>query len=176
MRCALDAPHQFVGTQSMLDHDDAESGFESAVTRPKRGKHGRYLPTNAQRERVMRFVGYGFTRPDIAKALGIDEGTLRKHFRHELDTGALEANAAVIGALYNAAVHKNSVPAQIYWTKARAGWRDNVDVTIHADQPTALHLVAAQLISDRLAAERGDAGAPATIDGQIVDDDVPPRE
>lgn len=143
--------------------------------RRKYGGRPRHQPTDALRAQCAKLVGFGLTRADICAMMRIDDDTLRKYYAHELATGCQDYNVRVISALFNSAVNRHSVPAQIYWTKARAGWRDTMDVNV-TSEPTTLHLLAAQLISERLAQERGDAGAPVIEGNAIVDDDAPPRE
>jgi hypothetical protein len=61
---------------------------------------------------------------DIAPVVGIAAKTLRKHFRAELDTGHIKANAKVAGNLYRIATGsgREAVTAAIFWMKVRAGW------------------------------------------------------
>ena len=100
-------------------------------------------------------TGFGITQAEIARMLKIDEKTLRLHFRDELDTGMTQANTRVAQALYTNAVKHNNVAAQIWWTKARMGWKEATDVNLGGQQngnPIAMHLLAAQLISAELVA------------------------
>ena len=46
-------------------------------------------------EKVKMLASVGVRQEEIAKVLDITPKTLRKHFRRELDTGAIEANAEV---------------------------------------------------------------------------------
>ena len=68
-------------------------------------------------------AAYGIPETDIARVVGIDPKTLRKHYRDELDLGETKANAQVAGFLFNAARNGN-VTAQIFWLKTRARWRE----------------------------------------------------
>lgn len=68
-------------------------------------------------------AAYGIPEIDIARVVGIDPKTLRKHYREELDMGETKANAQVAGYLFNAAKSGN-VTAQIFWLKTRAKWRE----------------------------------------------------
>ena len=58
---------------------------------------------------------------------GIDDKTLRKHFRRELDTAAIRANAEVGWALYQSALG-GSTQAAIWWTKTRMKWSDKQEI------------------------------------------------
>jgi hypothetical protein len=50
--------------------------------------------------------------------------SLRKHFRKELDRGAIEATAKVGQTLYQMATSGKHPAATIFWLKTRAGWRE----------------------------------------------------
>jgi adenine deaminase len=50
--------------------------------------------------------------------------TLREAFRDELDRGMALADYAVANALFTNATVNNNVTAQIWWTKARMGWKE----------------------------------------------------
>jgi len=54
--------------------------------------------------------------------------TLRKHFRDELDRGMTEANAKVAQSLFQMATQGKNVAAAILWMKARAGWREKIEI------------------------------------------------
>jgi len=62
--------------------------------------------------------------PQTGKAL--DEKSLRKHFRAELDQGTELANALVTQALFKKATSNEpgSVTAAIFWLKCKAGWKE----------------------------------------------------
>lgn len=60
---------------------------------------------------------------------GIDDKTLRKHFRRELDTASIKANAKVGGAMFNKAIGGDTAAGK-WWTAARMGWKER-SVTEH---------------------------------------------
>lgn len=72
-------------------------------------------------------AGFGIPQIEIANLVGISDRTLRDRYRRELDTGATEANLRVAQSLYTLAVKERNVAACIWWTKARMGWREQVD-------------------------------------------------
>jgi hypothetical protein len=82
-----------------------------------------HKPDPLQRRQVKAMAAYGIPEFDIARVVGVDPKTLRKHYRDELDLGETKANAQVAGYLYNAAKSGN-VTAQIFWLKTRAKWRE----------------------------------------------------
>lgn len=77
-------------------------------------------------------AGYGVPGDDIALSIGITKPTLNKHYRRELDTGRIKANAAVAQSLYKKATGDGSqaVTAAIFWAKTRMGWKET-QVTEH---------------------------------------------
>jgi len=82
-------------------------------------------PTSQQREIVKMLAAFGIPHQQIAQKVGIrSPKTLRKHFRQELDFGAVEANANVAKTLYNMATSGQQPTATIFWVKARLGWND----------------------------------------------------
>lgn len=73
-------------------------------------------------------AGYGATQDEIALVLGCKDDTLRKYFRREWELGAIEANTAMIQALYQNGVKHNNVQAQIFWAKTRCGFKETVRI------------------------------------------------
>lgn len=86
----------------------------------------RYAPDDRQRQMVEMMVGVGVPEADIARVLGIDAATLRRHYDTELATGLIVANARVAESLYRKAVGDGpqSVTAAMFWLKTRSGWRE----------------------------------------------------
>lgn len=83
-----------------------------------------YEPTEKDRRWVEMTAACGIIETDIAQVIGIDPKTLRKHFREELDTAAIKANAKVAGALFTAATDGRNMSATIFWCKTRLGWQE----------------------------------------------------
>lgn len=85
-----------------------------------------HLPGPVERRQVVAMAGYGVPEADIAMVLRIDPKTLRKHYRDELDTGHILANAKVAKSLFRKATgdHRQSVTAAIFWLKVRARWKE----------------------------------------------------
>ena len=71
-------------------------------------------------------AGYGVPELDIARVVGIDPKSLRKHYRGELDTGHIKATAKVAEFLFRRATTEGpqAVTAAIFWLKTRGGWRE----------------------------------------------------
>lgn len=77
---------------------------------------------------VKMLASVGCRQEDIARVLEITPKTLRKHFRQELDTGAIRANAEVAQTMYRMATSGTNTSASIFWLKVRCGWRENAPV------------------------------------------------
>ena len=73
-----------------------------------------FQPTNEQREQCAILAAGRMSEENIAAALGVSRPTLRKHFADELTAGAAERNAAVLQALYAAAVNGNVAAARTW--------------------------------------------------------------
>jgi hypothetical protein len=88
----------------------------------------RHQPDASQRRQVEAMAGYGIAEADIAKVLGIDPKTLRKHYRDELDVAHVKANSAVAQSLFRKATGDGpqSVTAAIFWLKTRARWKETL--------------------------------------------------
>jgi hypothetical protein len=98
-----------------------------------------HKPSPESRAQVEALSGYGVRQDEIAIYLNIDPKTLRKHYEKEIDTGHIKANVGVARSLHKNATEGN-VTAQIFWLKARAGWRDKPEAGIDDDPllPTAI--------------------------------------
>lgn len=84
-------------------------------------------PTKESRQLVQLHATIGTPQKVIADILGIDDKTLAKYYRDELDQAMARANASVGGALFNKAT-KGDTAAMIFWMKTRAGWRERHDI------------------------------------------------
>jgi hypothetical protein len=85
-----------------------------------------HKPDAFHRRQVEAMAGYGVPELAIARVVGIDPKTLRKHYRNELDTGQIKATAKVAEFLFRKATTDGSqaVTAAIFWLKTRGGWRE----------------------------------------------------
>ena len=86
-----------------------------------------HIPTEAQRQTVSLHATVGTPQEDIARVIGIDPKSLRKHYRDELDLSNVKANATIGGALFNKAKGGDTA-AMIFWMKTQAKWREKSDV------------------------------------------------
>jgi hypothetical protein len=82
-------------------------------------------PTPEQRHQVKCMAAFGIPHEDIATFVNIrSPKTLRKHFRQELDRGAIEANAKVGQTLFQMATSGSCPSATIFYLKSRAHWTE----------------------------------------------------
>ena len=88
-----------------------------------------FKPTAAERKLVEQMTAVGIPQESQCLVVrdGIDEKTLRKHFRRELDTSATKANAKVAQTLFSKAMG-GATPALIWWTKTRMKWSERQEV------------------------------------------------
>ena len=73
---------------------------------------------------VEAMAGLGMRQDAIARVLGIDAKTLRKHYRPLLDSSADKANAQVGATLFRLATSGRCPAATIFWMKCRLEWRE----------------------------------------------------
>ena len=83
-----------------------------------------HVPDERGRRQVEALAAYGVPELDIARVVGIDPKTLRKHYRDELDLGSTKATARVAEFLFRKATTEGHqcVTAAIFWMKTRGGW------------------------------------------------------
>jgi hypothetical protein len=94
-------------------------------------------PTPQQRAEVSALKSFGVPLDDIAAYIGIDRKTLSKHYKAEIETAQIKANANVAKFLYSAASgkamesgadHADCIRAAMFWAKTRMGWRETSQV------------------------------------------------
>ena len=86
----------------------------------------------------MALASFGVRHDEIATYIDVDPKTLRKHYRRELDTATIRANAAMARRLYSAGMEEGNVAAMIFWMKARGGWREKQEVEVSGDFPVLI--------------------------------------
>lgn len=96
-----------------------------------------HAPTAESRAQVSALYSYGITQEEIARFLSIDPKTLRLHYRDELDSAHIKANAKVGQFLFqnasgqtlkDGASHSDCVRSAMFWAKTRMGWRETTDL------------------------------------------------
>jgi hypothetical protein len=90
----------------------------------------KFEPTDQQRTFVARAMAYGIPQPQIWQlvinpetGLPISESTFRRAFPEQIERGLSETVHAVATSLVRSAVRGNVI-AQIFFLKARAGWKE----------------------------------------------------
>ena len=81
----------------------------------------KHIPTKNTRLTVENSCGLGMPHESIGVLIGIDDKTLRKHYRHELDMGKARANSQIAQTLFNKAVGGDTT-CLIWWTKSQMKW------------------------------------------------------
>ena len=84
-----------------------------------------HQPTEENRKLVESTSGLGLPHEQIAILVGIDDKTLRKHYRHELDVGKAKANGQIAKTLFSKAMSGDTT-SLIWWTKAQLRWSETV--------------------------------------------------
>jgi predicted transcriptional regulator len=84
-----------------------------------------HIPTPETQKLVESSSGLGLPHESIAVLVGIDDKTLRKYYRHELDMGKAKANGQIAKTLYSKAVAGDTT-SLIWWTKSQMRWSETV--------------------------------------------------
>jgi hypothetical protein len=96
-----------------------------------------HIPTDEQRRLVESTSGLGLPHEQIAILVGIDDKTLRKHYRIELDTGKAKANGQIAKTLFNKAISGDTT-SLIWWTKAQMRWSETLKQEVTGQDGEAL--------------------------------------
>ena len=121
-----------------------------------------HQPTEKTRAEIVALRSYGVPIKEVAAYIGIDDKTLYKYYREELENSAIKANANVGKFLYQAAsgqalttgaTHSDCVRAAMFWAKTRMGWKEtNVQEHTGANGKDLIPS-AKQMTTDELKAE-----------------------
>lgn len=82
-----------------------------------------HVPTKVSRQTVELHAAIGTPQELVARLLGIESKTLRKHYRSELDLGLAKANAKMGGHLFNKGLSGDTAAA-LFWMKTRGGFNE----------------------------------------------------
>jgi|TARA_R110002020_G_scaffold296603_1_gene512165 DNA-binding XRE family transcriptional regulator len=123
-----DITDPFASMESDQDELPKSIGISKKAGRPP------HKANEQTQQMVLTATGMGMDQETISKLLDIAPKTLRKFYRHELDTGAARANLTVAKTLFKMATSGKNVVASIYWTKTRGGWVETVK-NIHEGLP-----------------------------------------
>ena len=86
-----------------------------------------FEPTDAERKQVESMSGFGVPISQISSLIrdGIDDDTLKKHFKSELINGKAKANSQIGQTLFQKA-KGGDTSAMIWWSKTQMGWKETV--------------------------------------------------
>jgi hypothetical protein len=84
-----------------------------------------HKPTEETRKMVESTSGLGLPHEQIAILVGIDDKTLRKYYRAELDMGKAKANGQIAKTLFSKAVGGDTT-SLIWWTKTQMRWSETI--------------------------------------------------
>ena len=117
-----------------------------------------HKPTEKTRAEIIALRPYGVPIKEVAAYIGIDDKTLYKYYREELENSAIKANANVGKFLYQAASgqalqtgasHGDCVRAAMFWAKTRMGWKEtNVQEHTGVDGKPIAHSVEIKVTFD----------------------------
>lgn len=93
-----------------------------------------HVPTDESRRVVAVLSAQRIPMTVIAKAIGVSEKTVRKHYEAELADGRAISDAGVISCAYRMAVSGRHPAMTMFWLKTQLGWREVTRVeTVGAD-------------------------------------------
>src|ERR1700722_1812249 len=103
----------------------ARPGSSATNTRRRPGQPP-HRPTDVARGQVEALAGFGVCHEDIGLVIGIDDKTLRKWYRHELNAGKAKANAKMAQNIFQKALGNGAqaAPRAIFWAKTQMGWKE----------------------------------------------------
>lgn len=103
-------------------------------------KKCKFVPTEQQRQQVETLAGFGLRHDEIclliinpATTRPVGADVLAKAFPDELAAGPVKTSAKVAESLFKRATSEDgagAVPAAIWWTKCRMGWKERVAVDV----------------------------------------------
>jgi hypothetical protein len=119
------------------------------------GGRKKYEPTEKDLRVVETMAGCGMPQDAIARAMGIDSKTLRKHFRRTLDSSADKADAQVAATLFKLATSGRCAAATMFWMKCRRRWSETTRLEHSGpDGRTLVPIEAARVLLESAAASR----------------------
>jgi hypothetical protein len=86
-------------------------------------------PTPETQRLVESSSGLGLPHESIACLVGIDDKTLRKYYRAELDMGKAKANGQIAKTLFQKATSGDTT-SLIWWTKTQMKWSETVKAEV----------------------------------------------
>lgn len=81
-------------------------------------------PSEKDRKTIQETAGHGVPVASIARIVGVDETTLRKHCEEDLLLGRAHAQSKIAKTLFQKAL-SGDVTSLIFWTKCQMRWRES---------------------------------------------------
>ncbi len=96
----------------------------------------KFIPTDDERKEVEKLIAAGIPQASVAIVIrdGISEPTLRKHFRHELDTAMVKAHGDIAGKIWELAMAGDKT-LLIFYAKTQMGWKETQVLEGNPDAP-----------------------------------------
>jgi hypothetical protein len=111
-----------------------------------------HVPDDKTRAEVSALCAYGVPQEEIGIYIGVDAKTLRKHYRQELDSAKLKANARVRRFLFETATgdalakgasYADCLRGSMFWAKTQMGFRDGDSLLDRSDVDRVVEIVRA---------------------------------
>lgn len=99
-----------------------------------------HKPTDDSKKLVRGLSAVGIRYIDIAQKLDINDDTLVKHYKKELEDGRIDANASIGQTLFQQAKDGNTTAA-IFWLKTRAGWKETSGLELTGNSGGAIQVI-----------------------------------
>tara|TARA_R100001510_G_C7597862_1_gene165381 strand:+ start:235 stop:618 length:384 start_codon:yes stop_codon:yes gene_type:complete len=116
----------------------------------------KFEPTQEQERICSLGVAFGLTHEQIAKLIGCDAKTLRKHFQNALETGKEKLTMAIGSQLYKKAMNGDTISA-IFLAKTKAGFQEKVEhegipnnISVSFNLEPEKKIVDAEIIKDKI--------------------------
>lgn len=106
---------------------------------PGKGAGGQnvHIPDDKNRLIVTYMSAAGRPQDEIAGVLGMDQMTLRKYYRHELDHALGDMAKMVLGKLYKKIVVDEETAAILFFCKTRLGMKEMLNIDFPNGIPVA---------------------------------------
>ena len=108
----------------------------------------KHKPTVKTRKQTEEMAGYGLPHEQIGGIIGIDDKTLRKHYKPELMRGKASASLAVAKSLFQKATEDRDTTAMIWWTKTQMGWSERRQENIEEAPPLEIKFIVNEPVGD----------------------------
>lgn len=107
---------------TLLDPTCRTNALSKAIGRDMDGKviQHQYDPEVAKQ--IAKWIGLGAHINEIAQYLNLRPGVIKKHYKHEIETGQFQVNMSVAESILDMTRKEPSVA--MFFAKARMGWRD----------------------------------------------------